>query len=215
MRLAEEDVVEPATAARGGHLLGAGNIVQGSILGDEEALRLEALVVAVGGEEAGTVSPVSDEDALSRLFAMQTRVALQIYRSLGVELTVAERERIEQQPTSNVEALLEFGLGLAAEDAGSFAAAADHFAAATALDGGFEAARSRASAAAEAAEAAAMSTQGVARAAVEEAAAVVAELDLLDELVPAFAGRDAASEVLGREGLGSRGAVIHLVIPRR
>lgn len=215
LELAEEGLVEPTTAARGGHLLGASNIVQGSIHGQEEALQLEATIVTVGGESGGRVSPLSEEDALDRLFDMKTRLSLQIYQSLGIELTVAERERIEQQPTRNLLALIEFGLGLAADDAGSFATAANHFNAAVAIDPGFEAARLGAAEAEEAADAETASTDDVARVTMEELTLISSRLDRLDELVPPALDRDAASEVLGREGFGSRGAVIEVIIRRR
>src|SRR5690606_20054840 len=51
MSLVEEGLIDPATAARGGRMLGAARVVQGSIAGSEAALQLDAAVVGV--ESAG------------------------------------------------------------------------------------------------------------------------------------------------------------------
>ncbi|HEX7048897.1 MAG TPA: CsgG/HfaB family protein [Longimicrobiales bacterium] len=212
MRLARTGVVDPATAARSGRLLGAGRIVQSRIEGDETALRLEAAVVDVArGTEDARVTPVTQEDALRDLFDMEKRLALDIYRTLGVELTVAERERVQRRPTENVRALLEFGLGLAEADEGRFAAAAAHFSRAAELDPAFELARARAAAAAAMAAAAGTSTRRLAQ---DGTTASLPSIDfgLLDELVPNFGGRDAASELLGSEGVDGRAAILQIIL---
>jgi TolB-like protein len=213
MRLAADGLVQPSTAARTGRMLGAAHIVQGQVLGDPDALRLQAAVLDVASA-AVQGSPIAEEDALRRLFDMQKRIALQVYESLGIQLTAAERERVEQRPTRNVRALLEFGLGLAADDAGRYADARRHFTAAARADRGFTAARERATAAAETATAVATTTQALARQATLEADGDADALAALDALVPGRGARDAGSEVLGREGLGARDAVIQIIIRR-
>jgi TolB-like protein len=213
IRLAADGLVEPSSAARTGRMLGAAHIVQGQVLGDSDALRLQAAVLDVASA-AMQGSPIAEEDALRRLFDMQKRIALQVYESLGIQLTAAERERVERRPTRNVRALLEFGLGLAADDEGRYVDARRHFAAAARADGGFTAARQRATTAAEAAAAAAATTNDLARQAALDADGNPDALAALDGLVPGSSRRDAGSEVLGREGLGARDAVIQIIIRR-
>jgi tetratricopeptide (TPR) repeat protein len=208
--LGEAGATDPATAARAGRLLGAERVVQGHLAGEEESLLLEALVVSVDRDPADGAS-VSDRDALQRLFDLQKRVALDLYVSLGIELTLAERERIDRRPTEHIQALLAFGAGLEAGDGGRFSAAAAHFSAAATLDPGF------AEAARMAEEARAMDAAGRTS---TRRLALLDEVDLLTELapedwdrlqeslrnlrihIPDPTGRDAVSETLGTEGFG-------------
>ncbi|MGH7468249.1 MAG: CsgG/HfaB family protein [Longimicrobiales bacterium] len=224
IRLAQSGSVDPATAARAGRLLGAGRIVQGRLDGTEAALRMQAAVVAVPG--AGrTPAPVTQQGALRNLLTMQNNMALALYRELGVELTVAERERVLREPTQNVQALLAFGMGLEAQDAGRPAEAATHFRRAATLDPGF----SEANAAAERSEAmveaanvspADMVAQGARElappAAPGTAAASINVRDRflgVDGMVPNLTRKDPVSELLGTEGLQRR-ALLELLILR-
>jgi tetratricopeptide (TPR) repeat protein len=136
--LGQSGAVDASTAARAGNLLGAGRMVGGSVDGGEESLLLEAMVLRLGAGPGGDPSTLSDRDPLRLFFDLQKRMALDLYASLGVELTPAEREQVTQRPTENIQALLAFGEGLEAGDGGRFAAAAGHFAEAARLDPGFE-----------------------------------------------------------------------------
>src|SRR5690606_16362345 len=133
IQLAEQGLVDPATAARGGRLLGAGQIVQGSVAGSEEALDLNAAIVGVG---TGTpeVQSAETNTSIQRLFDAEKALALEIYRVLGVELTAAERERVNRRPTENVRALLAFGLGLEAEDVAAWMLASQYYSQAVSFD---------------------------------------------------------------------------------
>jgi tetratricopeptide (TPR) repeat protein len=134
--MAETGRVDPATAARSGRLLRASQVVQGSIAIDPTTLELSAAVVGATGEPTPT-APIT-EASLDRLFEAETQLALALYESLGIELTVAERQRVEQRPTSNIQALLAWGEGLEAEDRGDFEAAASHYQRAAQIDPGFD-----------------------------------------------------------------------------
>lgn len=219
MRLAEEDRVDPATAARAGRVLGAERAVHGSMDGGDPSLRLEAAIVRVTdqawpGEAEGEpdrpgLRRLSDADDLRAFFDMQKRVALAIYSSLGIELTAAERERVNRRPTENLMAILAYGRGLEAEDAGNFAQAAEHFAEAAQLDPAFEEAR-------EASDRAQASVEAD-RTATGQLAERVA-VDLPPSPVPDFAPpipitRDPAPEILGTEGLAG-GAILEIIIRR-
>lgn len=215
MRLAETGRVDPRTAARTGRILGAERVVHGSLAGGEEELRLETSIIRVtdAAAVAGGADPVqlSETDALARLIDMQNRLALRIYSTLGVQLTAAERERVNQRPTENILALLAFGRGLEAEDAGDFAAAARHFAESAGLDPEFAAARtfSQRVSAVEAAEG--METSELAARADTETTPTGMESEGM--FLPDPMGRDAAAEILRTEGIASP-TILELIFRR-
>ncbi len=217
MKLAQTAAVNPATAARTGRMLGAERVVQGSMDGGAIALQLETSIVRVGANqwpgEARITSArpnlvaLSDRDALSALVAMEKRTALKIYAALGVPLTDAERVRVTHRATENVSAILAYGRGLQAEDAGDFDAAARHFAESAALDPNFvEAARAR-TRTTNLRRVASMNTRLLL--AVARATSAGAQPFFLPDPI----GRDAAAEILRTEGT-SRGTVLDLVIKR-
>lgn len=214
MALAESERVDPSTAARSGRLLGAGRIVQGQLEGDEEALRIEAAVVDVG-EDDPQISPVSREDEVARLPAMQADLALEIYDAMGVSLTPAERERVAQTFTDNLQALLAYGRGLEAVDAGRYGEAQDHFQEAVSLDPDFDRAAQDAEEASDLASASGTSTAEVARAEVGTALDVEVFEDV-QALTREAGARDPAQELLGTEGVAgssSGGTTIELFFP--
>jgi tetratricopeptide (TPR) repeat protein len=218
LALAESGRVDPATASRTGRLLGAGRIVQGRIDGSEGALRIQALVVPVPTAEIDA-TPIAQEGALARFFDMQSSLALELYRRLGIELTVAERERVAARPTENVQALLAFGFGLDAEDGGDWTAAIGHFRRAVDLDPGFAEARDHLSRAQSAATAAQDTPEELALFAPLEWDDVASWIRRrqrfagVDRMIPTPDGRDPTSEILGLEGL-ERGILIDLIIRR-
>ncbi len=147
--LAETGRVDPATGARSGRLLQAGQVVQGQlddVLGTER-LRLDVNVVrTVTSEIAATGSAA---DRLQGLFDMEKAVVFQLVERLGIVLTPAEREAIAERPTANLQAFLAFSRGLEAEDRGDFAQAAAEYREAARLDPTFQSATERAESAGE------------------------------------------------------------------
>jgi tetratricopeptide (TPR) repeat protein len=215
VRLGDEGLTDPATAVRGGRLLGAERVVQGRIGGVEEAMELQAAVVSVGAAPDAPVRPVSEQDAARRLFDMQKRLVLGLFPSLGIELTPAERARIARRPTENLQALLYYGMGLETEDRGAYLEASGYFSHATTLDAGFGLARIRAESAARAAEAVATSTAELTGQAFAAFGAAEAGLAAVAELVPIAGGRNAASEALGQETIGSQGGLLRIIVRTR
>ena len=65
---------------------------------------------------------------------MEKRLVFDIYAELGIQLTQAEREAINERQTESILALLAFGRGLAAADAGDFELAEEQFAEAESID---------------------------------------------------------------------------------
>jgi tetratricopeptide (TPR) repeat protein len=214
MALSGTDLVDPSMAVRSGRLLGAERVVQGSIAIEASALTLTAAVVGVTGEATRTL-PV-EEDELERILDAEKRLALALYESLGIVLTVAERESVLRRATSNVQALLAYGEGLEAEDRGDFAAAAGHFARAAELDPGFTAAAESQVRTTALGEAQAGGVERVAAEATVElrmnddlAAADLApppppSVDALASMTADPMRRDAVAEALGVEGIALR-----------
>lgn len=229
LKLDQSVLVEAGSAARGGHLLGAGRIVQGRIAGDAARLQLQAAVVAVT-DSATAARPIVEQAAVQRLFEAEAQLALGIYGSLGVQLTRAETLAITKKAAVSAPALLSFGRGLEAEDRGDFSAAARFYGEAVRLEPSFRPAQVHAQGARELASAASQTPADAARAA-ETAAAATGTL-ASSSAVPVTAGlaatqsggtatptqntlpdptaRDPLAEALGNDTLISR-AVLRVI----
>lgn len=212
LELAEAGLVDPATAARGGRLLGAAEIVQGALDDLSGDLTIEASVVPFDTGAEG-LRPVTVSDELERFYQLEARLALQVFEALGISLTDAERERINRRPTQSLEALLLFGRGLEEEAAGRYELAADLFGQAAAVDAGFEMAQAAAASASALVEVVGLTPA--------EAFEIVLQpwsgIDLGVDAVLDQAGiRDAIQEALGSEGIGREDAdaVIRILFPR-
>ena len=119
LALQRQGSTDASTNVRAGRLLRAGRLVQGSILQlDESQLRVDAAVVDVSSTQVRGVA--QDADQMEQLFALEKRIALDLFDQLGVTLTVAERNAIEQRPTRSLAAFLAFSRGLTAEDEGRY-----------------------------------------------------------------------------------------------
>jgi len=218
LELAESGRVDPATAARSGRIVGAGRIVQGSITGDASSLRIEASIVPVA--TGNPSSPVQQSTPLDGLFDAEKQLALALYSGLGIQLTVAERERVLQRPTDNVQALLAFGAGLAADDAGRYAEAVREFERALNLDSGFELARLWRDGSRLRQEAAEENMDDLSRLAERELGWDLGGwlrrrlvFGAVDRLVPEPDLRDPVPELFGIEGLDRRARVDVIIRP--
>ena len=215
--LAQSGYVDTTTAARAGYLLGAGRIVQGRIGGGQAALEITAAVVPVGA--AAPVAPLRQAGALQTLFDMEKALALEVYQAMGIELTAAERERVEQRQTRNLQALLAFGYGLEASDRGRPADAASYFERAVQLDPNFPLARQhldRARLRAAAERASGEEGTRVAVAALPPDPSILEVVDpfaALQAMVPNPLLRDPGAEVFGVEGLDRRPVIDVIIRP--
>ncbi|HSR41208.1 MAG TPA: tetratricopeptide repeat protein [Longimicrobiales bacterium] len=174
--LGRTGLVDQQTAARSGRILGAGRIVQGRVAGDEAQLSLDAAVIEVGPQDAQAAS-VEAQDALDRLFDLEKQLVLGIFDAMGVTLTPAERERVTQRRTENLEALLAYGRGIDASYRGSNAEAARHFSEAARIDPGFTDAAVEAQ---ESESVASASSTGTAELA-QQSTDVAADVDLIQQ----------------------------------
>jgi len=133
--LQRSGATDPQTNVRAGKILQAGRVVEGSIGQRGTQLRVDAAVVDVPTTNvAGTTN---GDASLDDLFTLEKVVALGLFRAMGVTLTEAERQAIEQRPTRSLQAFLAYSRGLTAEDAGRFDDAARLFDDALRLDPSF------------------------------------------------------------------------------
>jgi len=145
LELVEQGRVDPQTAPRVGRLVGARRVVIGEVTpGSANDFVVRARVVDV---IAGTVTDVTTASApFARLFEAQSELTFRVYEALGVQLSPAERARIEARATAQLAAVVAYGRGLEAEARGDATAAADFFTEAARLDAGFVAQRYQADA---------------------------------------------------------------------
>jgi TolB-like protein len=128
--------VDTATAVRAGKLIQAGTLVQGSLLQTGENIRTDAALVSTTTGSLGA-TPTTDQQKLDRLFDMEKRIALALITSLGVPVTTAERNLIEQRPTKSLQAFLSYSRGLELEDRGRYDEASRAYANAARIDPSF------------------------------------------------------------------------------
>jgi tetratricopeptide (TPR) repeat protein len=220
MQLSASGRIDPATAVRSGRVLGAERVIQGSIDGSAAALQLESTIVRVSdnvwpGETRDAARPnqlsLTESAQIAALFDMQTRLALRIFSSLGIELTAAERERITRRPTENLMAILAYGRGLEANDAGDFLTAAAHFAEAARLDPSFaEASQQASNASAQASSSTVATNDLVGQATADASVALGSDAFFLPDPIT----RDPAAEILRTEGVGSA-TILEIIIRRQ
>ncbi len=133
LELAATDFVDQEAAPRAGRLLGAGRIVGGAynVFADVD-LQLDTAFWELDRAEEPTFD--SKQDALENLFVLQKELVFALLDEMNIRLTAAERERIGELPTDDLEAFLEFGRGLMLERVGQFQEAVQAFEQASTLD---------------------------------------------------------------------------------
>jgi len=144
--------VDPATGARSGRILRAQNVVQGSIQEtgtsgvqlDANAVNSTTSAVSATGSAGGEMEQILDA---------QKEVVFELLDRLGVAITPAERQAVQERPTRDLQAFLLYSRGLSAEDNGDFGSAASLFGQAAARDPNFRDAGGRAASSAAAASA--------------------------------------------------------------
>jgi tetratricopeptide (TPR) repeat protein len=143
MQLNTSGRVDPTTGARSGHLVGAGQVVQGQFQELPSAgVRLDATMVRA--TDASVAATGSGRDQLSLLFDLEKSVVFQLLGKMGVPLSPAESLAISERPTRDLQAFLLYSRGLEAQDQGDFGAAGASFRAAAQRDPSFQAAAQQA-----------------------------------------------------------------------
>ena len=132
---------DSSSRVRAGRILQAGRLVQGSILQQGSQLRVDAAVIDV--PTTRLTGATNDDRALDELLTLEKNIALGLFQQLGVTLTTAERNAIEQRPTRSLAAFVAYSRGLLLEDEGQFDRAEAFFRDAVRLDPGFGAAQAK------------------------------------------------------------------------
>jgi TolB-like protein len=140
LRLSASGVAEAASAPRVGRLVGARRLIVGDVRqlpgGD---LQITAQVADVVTSQVTTA--LTARAPLARIIEAASQLALQIFNTLRITLTAAERAAIEAAPTRNVAALLAYSRGVRDESFGRYGAAAQQYRAALQADPAFIEAR--------------------------------------------------------------------------
>lgn len=141
IKLQQSGATDRSTGVRAGRMLQAGRLIAGGITQTGNDIRVDAPIVNVGN--AAVVATPSETRTLNQIFTLEQNLAFAIFDSLGIRLTTAERDQIDQRPTKSLAAFLAYSRGLTFEDEGRFDDAARQYDQALRLDPGFAAARQR------------------------------------------------------------------------
>jgi len=141
IKLQQSGATDSSTNVRAGRIIQAGRIVNGQIQQDANRLRVDAAIVNT--QTSAIAGGAANENTLEQIFTIQKAIVMQLFDSLGVRLTTAERNAIEQRPTRSLQAFLAYSRGLSLEDQGRYDDAARNFGDAFRLDPGFTAAQSK------------------------------------------------------------------------
>jgi len=139
--LQQSGQTDATTNVRAGKIIQAGRIVSGQIVQNAGRLRVDAAILNT--QTASVSGGAASENTLEQLFAIQKAIVLQLFDSLGVQLTTAERNAIEQRPTRSLQAFLAYSRGLRLEDQGRYEEASRSFGEAMRIDPAFGAARQK------------------------------------------------------------------------
>jgi len=141
LELGQTERVDPQTAARVGHLVRAGRMVQGlANIPNEQQVRLEASVVLATSE---VTTPNAVTGRFRDLLQLEKQLVVAIAGGLGYQLSDAERELVLENGTRSLAAFLAYSRGLEAEELGNYALAAQHFGEAVRADPNFREAQVR------------------------------------------------------------------------
>jgi TolB-like protein len=134
--LQQSGATDTTTNVRAGKIIQAGRIVQGQLLQNGDRLRVDAAIV---NTTTTLVSGgASNENLLDELFTIEKAIVLQLFDSLGVKLTSAQRKELDDRPVpKSLPAFIAFSRGLMFEDAGRFEDAARSYQDAFRLDPSF------------------------------------------------------------------------------
>jgi tetratricopeptide (TPR) repeat protein len=143
IQLQQAQGIAAGTGVRAGKILQAGRLVGGTIsqpTGNQ--LRAQAFVTDV--QTARTEgSGANDTQTADQLFTLEKNIVLGLFSDMGITLTTAERNAIEQRPTRSLAAFLAYSQGLELQDQGRFEDAGRSFDNAVRLDPSFGAAQQK------------------------------------------------------------------------
>ena len=143
VQLQQGGTVDQSTTVRTGKLIQAGRMVSGSILQTGGNIRVDAAVISVA--DAGVTAGTSDDRSLDQVFTIEKNIVLGLFQQMGITLTTAERNQIEERPTRSLAAFLAYSRGLKLEDQGKYDEASQSFREAVRIDPNFGSAKQKSS----------------------------------------------------------------------
>jgi len=141
IKLQSSGATDSSSNVRAGKILQAGRLVEGSIIQSGQQLRVDAAVIDV--PTTRLAGSTNDDRKLDELLTLEKNIAIGLFQQLGVTLTTAERDAIEQRPTRSLAAFVAYSRGLLLEDEGQFERAESFYEQAIRLDPNFSAARAK------------------------------------------------------------------------
>ena len=139
LALQRSGATDTTTNVRAGKIIQAGRIVNG-VIRPEAGDRLNVTAAIVNTQTATVAGSANNANTLDQLFAIEKAIVLKLFEDLGVTLTTAERNAIEERPTRSLQAFLAYSKGLKLEDEGKYDEAARSFGEAARIDPSFGAA---------------------------------------------------------------------------
>jgi len=160
MSLQKSGATDPSTNVRAGKIIQAGRIVSGQLLQSAERLRVDAAIVNTATSRVA--GGATSENTIEQVFAIEKAIVLQLFDSLGVKLTLAQRKDLDDRPVPrSLPAFLAYSRGLTLEDAGRYDDAARSYQDAFRLDPSFTQAKVKGVDAQAAAQGAQMSAASI------------------------------------------------------
>ena len=137
MQLGQTGIVEEKTVPRAGRLLGAENLIVGSL--EPGSLVAKASVASTTTEDVVGAFSVTAEQ--KEFFVLEKEIVYSILKVLSVTITPEEEEQFKKYHSKNLQAVMYLGQGLDALDAGKWKDARSFFKMATEEDPDFKLAR--------------------------------------------------------------------------
>ena len=136
MKLGQSGAVDQSTAPKAGRLLGAENLVVGSL--SDPAGKIGVASTTASATRGGVVGSFSVADVKDKFYELQKQVVANIIKVNNIKLDKgAESAVLGQYHTRSFQAVSFYGLGLDAQDRGDFQASKDYFALAVKEDPNF------------------------------------------------------------------------------
>lgn len=136
LKLQDTAVVDPATAAKVGKVVGAQTIVLGAIQKMGDQIRLTARFVEA---ESGAVTNTAQADGtVKEVFDLQDRLADALLKSLDVKVSAEVTEKMRVKPTEDIAAYESYSKGVSSMQSGNYDKAAEQLKQATDKDPGFK-----------------------------------------------------------------------------
>ena len=134
MQLGQTGIVEETTAPRYGHLLGAENLIVGTM--EPGSLRVKTSVASTSKNDV--IGSLSVGSEIEQFYILQKEIVYNILKLLRVKFTALEEQKFSQYHTKSLKAVTYFGQGLEALDAGNWKEARQFFDRAVAEDPSFQ-----------------------------------------------------------------------------